>query len=334
MSDLGRFATHTTRKRMIGIQRQLKANDKNYRAFEILNLAKYERQHFLNINTDLSSEMQQKQHMEKENKYIDLILGAYSAEKLKNNSLFHGKKGNHMVVVGPVNFPVSRSSVENIISECVKSQITNVDFLAFEFEMGLSPNMQNEAQKKGVSLSLKYIPPEVFDRRAVEKGHVAFYDMSYIDVKIHKKQERKKLIVAVELINFSTFYSQDVKSLENLRVGKSRIVVDQGQVIKINKGKDQMTREVLTRSWKDWVDYWAIDFNYAKKLEFIRVIDGDKSIEKPTGNYIFENEWQSFRTQQDCIEWKSVKKEISGRTKVAVKVIDIFGNDTMKIIEI
>lgn len=286
---------------MIGIQRQLKANDKNYRAFEILNLAKYERQHFLNINTDLSSEMQQKQHMEKENKYIDLILGAYSAEKLKNNSLFHGKKGNHMVVVGPVNFPVSRSSVENIISECVKSQITNVDFLAFEFEMGLSPNMQNEAQKKGVSLSLKYIPPEVFDRRAVEKGHVAFYDMSYIDVKIHKKQERKKLIVAVELINFSTFYSQDVKSLE---------------------------------TWKDWVDYWAIDFNYAKKLEFIRVIDGDKSIEKPTGNYIFENEWQSFRTQQDCIEWKSVKKEISGRTKVAVKVIDIFGNDTMKIIEI
>src|SRR6056297_3064986 len=33
-SDLGRFAIHTTRKRMIGVQRQLKAEGKNYRAFE------------------------------------------------------------------------------------------------------------------------------------------------------------------------------------------------------------------------------------------------------------------------------------------------------------
>lgn len=39
-SDLGKFAVHTTRKRMIGVQRQLKAENKSYRAFEILNLGK------------------------------------------------------------------------------------------------------------------------------------------------------------------------------------------------------------------------------------------------------------------------------------------------------
>ena len=39
VSDLGKFAIHTTRKRMIGVQRQLKAKGKNYRAFEILNRA-------------------------------------------------------------------------------------------------------------------------------------------------------------------------------------------------------------------------------------------------------------------------------------------------------
>ncbi|MCX7019997.1 MAG: site-specific DNA-methyltransferase, partial [Candidatus Sumerlaeota bacterium] len=37
-SDLGKFAIHTTRKRLIGVQRQLKAEGKDYRAFEILNL--------------------------------------------------------------------------------------------------------------------------------------------------------------------------------------------------------------------------------------------------------------------------------------------------------
>jgi hypothetical protein len=46
-ADLGKFAIHTTRKRMIGVQRQLKSEGKNYRAFEILNLGKYERQHLI-----------------------------------------------------------------------------------------------------------------------------------------------------------------------------------------------------------------------------------------------------------------------------------------------
>ncbi|MCC7130084.1 MAG: site-specific DNA-methyltransferase, partial [Anaerolineae bacterium] len=46
-SDLGKFAVHTTRKRMIGVQRELKAAGKDFRAFEILNLGKYERAHYI-----------------------------------------------------------------------------------------------------------------------------------------------------------------------------------------------------------------------------------------------------------------------------------------------
>jgi DNA modification methylase len=46
-TDLGKFAVHTTRKRMIQVQRQLKKEDKPYRAFEILNMGKYERQHYV-----------------------------------------------------------------------------------------------------------------------------------------------------------------------------------------------------------------------------------------------------------------------------------------------
>ena len=55
-----------------------------------------------------------------------------------------------------------------------------------------------------------------------------------------------------------------------------------------------------------------------------------------TGDYIFENEWQSFRTKKDRIlELKSVFQELMpGRRKVAVKVVDIFGNDTMTIVEL
>ena len=51
---------------------------------------------------------------------------------------------------------------------------------------------------------------------------------------------------------------------------------------------------------------------------------------------MFENEWQSFRTKKDrSLELTSVAQEVlPGRRKIAVKVVDIFGNDTMTIIEV
>ncbi|MEK7179913.1 MAG: DNA methyltransferase, partial [Patescibacteria group bacterium] len=58
--------------------------------------------------------------------------------------------------------------------------------------------------------------------------------------------------------------------------------------------------------------------------------------ERWTGDYIFENEWQSFRTKKErTLELKSISHEChKGRRKIAVKVVDIFGNDTMKVVEV
>ncbi len=92
VSDLGKFAIHTTRKRMIGVQRQLKSGGKDYRAFEILNLGKYERQHFVGINPNLREEEQQRQLAEKEAAFLELILKAYRAEKVEHFGCFHGKR--------------------------------------------------------------------------------------------------------------------------------------------------------------------------------------------------------------------------------------------------
>src|ERR1035438_6806223 len=80
-SDLGNFAIHTTRKRLIGVQRELKASGKDYRAFEILNLGKYERQHYVGVNPNLREAEQQAQLAQKEAAFLELILRAYRAEK-------------------------------------------------------------------------------------------------------------------------------------------------------------------------------------------------------------------------------------------------------------
>ncbi len=362
-ADLGKFAIHTTRKRMIGVQRQLKTDGKTYRAFEILNLGKYERQHFVGINPSLREEEQQQQLAAKEAAFLDLILKAYRAEKLEQFAAFHGKKAGRLVAVEPVNLPVTRLFVEEIILECRKKRITRVDILGFEFEMGLFPNVLDEARSKGIDIAPKYIPAEVFDKRAVERNQVVFHDVAFIEVKPHVKTGRKNqpATVAVELTDFSVFYSQDsVAAAEaalsaNKKAG-SRVVVEQGQVVKVSRNTDgAVSREVLTRNWTDWIDYWSVDFDFESKREIIHVKselspdeqaafqgvgDTQKKLvgweEQWTGDYVFENEWQSFRTKKDrSLELISVAHECPpGRHKIAVKVVDIFGNDTMTIVEV
>ncbi len=342
-SDLGKFAIHTTRKRLIGVQRQLKAEGRDYRAFEILNLGKYERQHYIGVNPNLREAEQQKQLQEKEAAFLDLILRAYRAEKTEGFATFHGKKAGRLVAVGPVNLPVTRLFVEEIILECRKKHITRVDILGFEFEMGLFPNVLDEARAKGIDIAPKYIPAEVFDKRAVEKNQVVFHDVSFIEVKPHVRPGRAGVppAVAIELTDFSVFYSQDsiANAEATLKDKASKIVVERGQIVKVSKDKHGIvSREVLTQSWKDWIDYWAVDFNFESKRELVRVKNEDSGEweERWTGDYIFENEWQSFRTKKDrSLELTSVFHECTpGRRKLAVKVVDIFGNDTMTIVEV
>ena len=342
-TDLGKFAIHTTRKRMIGVQRQLKAEGKDYRAFEVLNLGKYERQHYVGVNPDLREKEQQKQLIEKERDFINLILRAYAAEKTGGFTSFQGKKAGRLIAIGPVNLPVTRLFVEEIILECRRNQITRVDVLGFEFEMGLFPNVLDEAKSRGIDLAPKFIPADVFDTRAVEQGQVVFHDMAFIEVKPHigTSEKDKPATVAVELTDFSVFYSQDSISNaeQTLKNRGSRIVVEQGQVVKVSKDADGIvSREVLTKHWTDWIDYWSVDFDFESKHEIIRMQNSKTGEweEQWTGDYVFENEWQSFRTKKDrSLELTSVAHECTpGRRKLAVKVVDIFGNDTMTIVEV
>ncbi len=337
VSDLGKFGVHTTRKRIIGVQRGLKAEGKDFRAFEILNLGKYERQHYVGINENLRLEEQRHQVQARELEFIDLILSAYKADKADGFKTFQGKKSGRLISVGPVNVPVSRLFVEEIILECRQKHITKVDILGFEFEMGLFPNVLDDARSKGIDISPKHIPAEVFDKRAVEKGQIVFHDVAAIEI----KPLVKKNSIAIELTDFSVFYSQDsvARAEETLKDKGNKIVVERGQIVKVSKDKDGIVkREQLTKVWTDWIDYWAVDFNFENKREIIRIKNeaSGEWEEIWTGDYIFENEWQSFRTMRDrSLELTSVAHECpTGTRKVAVKVVDIFGNDTMTIVEV
>ena len=263
-TDLGKFAIHTTRKRLIQVQRERKAKDETFRPFEILNLGRYERQVYLNVSGRLTSKQREQALAQRELEFRELILKAYRAEPLPDAGFFHGKTGPRLVVVGPINLPVGRLFVEEVITECRKRGATRVDVLAFEFEMGLFPAVLDEAKQKGIDLAPKTIPPEVFDKRAVERGQVRFHEVAAIEV-TPRFHARNKLILSVELTDFSVFYSQGLADsiAAELKEGKSEVVCEAGGLFKITKDKKGVvSREKLTKHSTDCVDYWAVDFNY------------------------------------------------------------------------
>jgi DNA modification methylase len=335
-TDLGKFGIHTSRKRMVGVQRELQKAGKDFRAFEILNIGKYERESFLNTNDDLRAEEKAQQAERKEKEFIKLILSAYKAEEVESFAYIVGKKRDRLVAVGPINLPVSSKFIREIVDECKSKNLTKIDVLGFDYEMGMN---FSEYADEGIDISFKIIPREVFDKRAVERGHVSFYDVAYIDIKpiISGRGNIKEL--SIELTDFSVFYNQDNGAVdEDLKAGRSKVIIENGQVLKVTKDKENglVSREVLTKKWSDWIDYWAVDYNFADRKEIIQVLDNGEEKEVWTGDYIFDNEWQTFRTKKNRnLELVSAPKELPrGDYKVAVKVVDIFGNDTTRVIDV
>ncbi len=324
------------RKRIIEIQRDSKSKGTSYRPFELLNLGKYQREYFV-YDSNEHSKLNQIKRLEKESQFEKLVLQAYEGQPVNHFRTFSGKKNLRMVSIGPVNQPTSRLQVEEIINECIAHKITKVDLLAFEYEMGLFPSICEDASDMGVDIDFKFIPNDVFDKRAVRKKEVQFYDVSYIEVKPIVKEKT----LSIQLFDFKTFHNLDnlEKVSKSLNSGKNKVIVVEGKVIEVSKDKSgHVDQKVLTQKWIDWIDYWSVDFDFENRKELIRVKNEKTNDweQKWTGNYIFDNEWQSFRTKSHpelelTTSPHSIKKEA---TKVAIKVVDIFGSDTMKVINV
>ena len=341
-ADLGKFAIHTTIKRMIQTQRELKKESKNYRAFEVLNLGKYQKDYYIGLNMnspifdddkkkkDKISKTEKKEMILRKGKEFEkLILEAYGANVIKDHDIFVGEKNNRLVYVSPINWHISRDDIDKITKECLKHKITKVDVLGFAYEMGLFPKAQNEAKEKGLDINFKRIPDEVFNSKLSKDVH--FFDVAYIEAKAHQIDGKVK----VELANFLVMNSEaGIKSI--LKNGGSRIVVESNKAIRIKTNKEGIeTKDTITKAWSEWIDYWSVDFDFESKKEMRPYQNGEIKM-KETGDFVFENEWQSFRTKQNkSLELKTpfydLKKD---KIKIAVKVVDILGNDTIAILEV
>ena len=324
--DLGKFAIHTSRKRLINVQREKEKEGKHFRPFEVLNLGKYQREFFFK---DYLFKERNIKNEQSEAHYYDLILKAYKAKKETNFTTIQGTKNNRAVAIGPFNLQVTRMFVEAVINECLQQKILAVDILGFEFEMGLFPNIRDVAAKQGVDLNCLYIPNDIFDKQAVKKHQIIFYNTAFIDAQIVTKKDE----FCVKLKGYVVFDSDTLfdEALSELDKGEKREILMKNSIIKVEKDKNgKIKKQVIKMNWNDWIDYWAVDFDFENKKEIIN----EGGVSKWTNDYIFENEWQSFTTGNSEIEFETPFRKIVKGKKIAVKVVDIFGNDTMKILQL
>ncbi len=277
--DLGRYAIHTTRKRLIQVQRELHAAGKPYRSFDVYNLGRYERQWW---------QLDRLKGADGEHRRI--VLRFYNAAGLDNppHPLLHGKKGAAYVHVDQIDSIFSYEELRAVAEAVRQVGGREVHCLAWEFEMELSRKKEALEAETGVTIRLKYIPREIMEPNRAE---VQFFEAGALEARPIVKEGK----VDVELVRFMPALAEaPEKELEALR-------------------------ERAIKSPFDFIDFWAVDFDY--------------SPDKP-----FEHHWQDFRTRKDrSLKTRSDlgwKYETPGKHHIAVKVIDVFGVDTTAVLDV
>ncbi|HSL09048.1 MAG TPA: site-specific DNA-methyltransferase [Pseudonocardiaceae bacterium] len=168
--DIGRFAIHTTRKRLLDIPQCA--------PFVVANLGRYERRAWQGATTGPQLRA-----------YLDFVVTLYGAAPVTEFQHLHATKGGRAVHVGAIDTAVSFAEIKEALDEAAAAGHPGLDVLGWEFERGLHELAPDEARARGIDLRLRRIPREVMDPRAVESGEVVFHELACLKVTttVHKR---------------------------------------------------------------------------------------------------------------------------------------------------
>jgi adenine specific DNA methylase Mod len=160
MADLGRFAIHTSRKRLIELQRKLHSENKPYRAFDVYNLGRYERQWW------------QKERLKgADQEHRRVVLEFFKAEVLNQSPspLLHGRKAGAFCHVDGIDGIFTRQEARAVAEAVAAASGKEVYCLAWEFEMDLRQTCMALEAEFGVKLKLIPIPREIMEKNRKER---------------------------------------------------------------------------------------------------------------------------------------------------------------------
>lgn len=227
-SDLGRFAVHTSRKRLIGLQRELHDADQTYRSFDVYNLGRYERQWW------------QKEALRgADDEHRNVVLRFFRAEPFMRgpSPLLHGRKGNAFVHVDGIDSIFSRGEVAAVAEVVKAAGGREVHCLAWDFEMDIRQVVAAVEAEYGVNIRLHRIPREIMERNRTEVP--PFFEVALLEAApVYRKNGKGGKAVDIKLEKFLPSLTEvPSKELEALQ-------------------------ERAVQNGFDFIDFWAIDFDW------------------------------------------------------------------------
>lgn len=233
--------------------------------------------------------------------YLTFMLKLYQAQPLTGFKFLHGKKFDRIVHVSSLSAPVTMNEVEKVVSECKTNGFNRADILGWEWAYEVNELAKELAKKSGIDLRLIQIP-SINEIKSALTG----FDLKFLKI--------PDQVIEKELLTHLRFHEVSYLELEPKVKGKEVSLKITDFQLSPSKELDEIKERI--KSFSDLIDYWSIDWNY----------DG----------ITFRNQWQSYRMKKNPkleLEAKNNYKE-NGKYKIMTKVVDVFGNDTNKFIEI
>ncbi|MBJ7900237.1 MAG: site-specific DNA-methyltransferase [Cyanobacteria bacterium RI_101] len=312
MCDLGRFAIHTSRKRMIELQRKLHSESKPYRAFDVYNLGRYERQWW---------QKDRLQGADEEHRRV--ILEFFKAEALTNapSPLLHGRKAGAFCHVDGIDSIFTREEAKQVAQATALAGGRECYCLAWEFEMDLHLLVNALAQELGVKLKLVQIPREIMEKN--RKAPPPFLEVAVLAAEPVYRKSPHPLTPSPKRGEGE----QDPAPLSRSGRGAGgegktvdiKLTQFLPSLAEVPAKELEAIKERAIKSGFDFIDFWAVDFNWQPG--------------KP-----FTHDWQDYRTRKD----RSLKTVSDagyiypkpGQYTACVKVVDTFGCDTSITVEV
>lgn len=227
MADLGRFAIHTSRKRLIDVQRDLHEGGKAYRAFDVFNLGRYERQSW------------QKERLKgADEDHRRVVLEFYKAEPLARSPspYLHGRKGQALCHVDGIDSVFTRDEARMVARAAKDAGANDLTCLAWEFEMDLRMMCDALEREWGLHIKLIQIPREIMEKNRKEPP--PFLEVATLEAEPVFRTVEGKRVVDIRLNRFIPSLAEvPTKELEAIQ-------------------------ERAVSSGFDFIDFWAVDFDY------------------------------------------------------------------------
>ena len=232
-SDLGRFAIHTSTKRILETQRECFSRGEQYRSFDLYNLGRYERQWW-----------QRDALKGAEIEHRSVVLKFFRAEILNHapSPLIHGRKGTAFVHVDGIDSIFTREEASDVAKGVKAAGGNEVHCLAWDFEMDLRQAIAAIEAELDIRVRLHRIPREIMEKNRTEVP--PFFEVALLEAEPVLKSGQDGTSVDIKLTNFLPSLTEvPAKELEAFQ-------------------------ERAVESGFDFIDFWAIDFDWSPNKPF------------------------------------------------------------------